>query len=1518
MSSIDKRIVEMEFHSKGFKEGARSALETLKQLEEKLKMKNSTEGLKDVDKGIKNLTSSGLKGLTSGVNEASSKFSALGVIGVTALANVTNSVVNAGNRLRHALTLEPILTGFSEYETKMGSIQTILTNTAHNGTTLKEVTAALDELNVYADQTIYNFAEMTKNIGTFTAAGIDLKTSTAAIKGIANLAAASGSTSQQASTAMYQLSQALAAGKVSLADWNSVLTAGMGGKLFQDALIRTSEVLGTNAEGMIKKYGSFRESLTKGQWLTSEVLTETLKQLSGAYTEADLIAQGYTESQAKEIVKLAENATAAATEVKTVTQLIDTMKESVQSGWATSWEYIIGDKDQATKTLTAIKDGFDQMIKPAIEARNTMLKFWNENGGRDAVIKGLSNVMTSLMKGITAVKEGFRDIFPAMTGKRLVDISKKFQELTEKFKMSDKTANMIRMTFKGLFSVIDFGKNIMTTLLKSFAPVLAVLPNVGKAILVVTSSIGNLFSSINSAAEKSGIFESISNTISGAFKGIGKMIDDIANGVEGLFNALEALNFEPIMNFISELGSGLGKGIESLFGGIGKAIGKLNVNNLAALITSLAASRGLNLIKEIGEAFTGLFKSMSGFGKGITSTLSELKETLIAYQTDLQAGTLLKIASAIGILAVSVNMLSAIKPEQMETALSGLTVLFIEMILGLGALIKIIAGNKMAGLFSLASIGTTLLLFASSITILSVAVKSLSDLKPEELAKGIGGIASLIILLAGSIKLLSGSTKGLMKTSASLIVLSIALRGMAEAVKSFGKIDTNAMIKGLGSIAAILAELSLFLTFTNFNGMGTKSATGLLVLSGALYSLSLTVDKLGSMDISKLATGIGALSAVMLTLSAFTKLISGSKILTASIGLIGIATSLTIMSVAMGKFGQFKIEEIGRGLLAMAGSLSVMAAAAMLIPGGKLLTISVGIGGMSIALSMLSNSLKSMGGLSWEEIGKSLTAIAGSLTILGLAMAGMTGGLAGASAMLVMSAALALFIPQLTALSKLSLPQIGIGLLGLAGVFTVLGLAGLALAPVTPVLLTLAGVIVSIGFSCAAAGLGLGVFAAALATVAATGGAGVFVLVEGLKALIGLLPSLAENLAKAITSFLTELANGVPKMIDAGTKLIEGFLTAVSKSIPRIAEVAMELISTLCTTIAELLPQIVDLGITIILTLLEGLNNNIEKISSVAIDILVKFIDTISSNIGRVIQAGIDLAVNLVNGVANGIRNNAPAVRDAFLNLISACIEAIGGTVGKFLTKGRELAQNVAKGIKSKVGDALSAGKQIATNAMNGVKTGVSKMKTIGTQMIQGLIQGIKNMASKAVSAAKGVVENAVDGAKKLLGIHSPSRVFKEIGKFTVEGFAIGLSDNMKMSTDSAKDLAKDAITNMTTPLSRVSDMISGKIDATPVIRPVMDLSNVESGSRSINDMISSNEFGINATMTGSLSRSIGQIQNRTDNSDIISALKDLKDSMSNVGGTTNYINGITYDDGSAIQSTISELVRIAKIERRR
>lgn len=405
-TTIDSKVVEMRFDNRHFESNVSTTMSTLDKLKQKLHFSGATKGLENVGNAAKNVN---MNGLGTAVETVSAKFSAMQVMGVTALANITNSAVNAGKRIVSALTIDPVKTGFSEYETQINSTQTILANTASKGSTIDDVNKALEELNAYADKTIYNFTEMTRNIGTFTAAGIDLDTSVNAIQGIANLAAVSGSTSQQASTAMYQLSQALASGTVKLMDWNSVVNAGMGGEMFQNALKETSKLLGTGAEAAIEARGSFRESLRDG-WLTSKVLTETLKKFttSGAneyvaeytglskeaieaaiksaeaqYGEADAIDKaaealakksGKNKEEIKSALQFARTAEDAATKVKTFTQLWDVMKESAQSGWSQTWKLIVGDFEEAKALLTPLADTLTGFINKMSDARNRVLQ----------------------------------------------------------------------------------------------------------------------------------------------------------------------------------------------------------------------------------------------------------------------------------------------------------------------------------------------------------------------------------------------------------------------------------------------------------------------------------------------------------------------------------------------------------------------------------------------------------------------------------------------------------------------------------------------------------------------------------------------------------------------------------------------------------------------------------------------------------------------------------------------------------------------------------------------------------------------------------------------------------------------------------------------------------------------------------------------------------------------------------------------------------------------------------------
>lgn len=380
---IDERVVEMRFENGQFESNVKQSMSTIERLKSALKFNDQSKGLENVAAATKKVDMNQLAG---SVDKVKVSFSALQVVAATALSRITNSALTAGKNIVSALTLDPVISGFQEYETKMNAVQTIMANVSSKGKTIADVNAVLDELNHYADKTIYNFTEMTRNIGTFTAAGVDLNTAATAIQGISNLAATAGSNSMQASTAMYQLSQALAAGSVKLQDWNSVVNAGMGGEIFQEGLKQTAREMGIQVDAMIKKAGSFRESLKDG-WISADVLNTTLKKFTVEGAEQyckQMEASGkYTKEMSAKVMEQARTMEDAATKIKTFTQLWDTLKESAQSGWTESWEIIIGDFEQAKETLSKLGEMLTGFVQKAADRRNAILRD-AMGGGEDA------------------------------------------------------------------------------------------------------------------------------------------------------------------------------------------------------------------------------------------------------------------------------------------------------------------------------------------------------------------------------------------------------------------------------------------------------------------------------------------------------------------------------------------------------------------------------------------------------------------------------------------------------------------------------------------------------------------------------------------------------------------------------------------------------------------------------------------------------------------------------------------------------------------------------------------------------------------------------------------------------------------------------------------------------------------------------------------------------------------------------------------------------------------------------
>lgn len=487
MATIDERVVSLKMNNKQFLSAIQESASSMDKLKGALKLDQATSGFNRLSEIAKNTTFGDLaaKALDIGKN-----MTVMQGMGLAAFGGIGAAALSAGQQILSGF-FQTVKDGFNEYELKMRAIQTIMANTAEKGTTLGEVKTSLAELNTYADKTVYSFSDMTNAIGLFTAAGVDLQTSVASIKGLSNLAAASGSTAQQTATAYTQLSQAISAGVIHLQDWNSLVNAGMGGESFRNALIETSRMMGTGVDEAIAKKGSFRESLRE-DWLTAEVMTKTLTALTNDLSEAQLMEMGYSEEQAAKLKQFAGNAFDAATKVRTFSQLIDTTKEAIGSGWAETFEILFGDFDEATELFTSISNWLGSLISDSADARNGFLQMWKDLGGRSELVRGLGNIFQALVKVIGQVVSAFREVFANASAEGLFRMTKAFADFTEKLIITDNFADKLEWTFTGLFSVF----HILWT----------IVSEVGQVIFTVAAHIiGALFPAF--AGVNSGIFQ---------------------------------------------------------------------------------------------------------------------------------------------------------------------------------------------------------------------------------------------------------------------------------------------------------------------------------------------------------------------------------------------------------------------------------------------------------------------------------------------------------------------------------------------------------------------------------------------------------------------------------------------------------------------------------------------------------------------------------------------------------------------------------------------------------------------------------------------------------------------------------------------------------------------------------------------------------------------------------------------------------------------------------------------------
>ena len=704
--------------------------------------------------------------------------------------------------------------------------------------------------------------------------------------------------------------------------------------------------------------------------------------------------------------------------------------------------------------------------------------------------------------------------------------------------------------------------------------------------------------------------------------------------------------------------------------------------------------------------------------------------------------------------------ISLIDSDKLSASLGAVTVLFADL-MGSMAIFSKISGD-MKGVTKTCA---AMLAVSTSVLILASALKKIADLDAGQLAVGLTGIAGMMAALVASMKVLGSGSGSVVKGATQMIIFAGAIKILASVCTDLADLEWGQLAKGLTGVGVLLAEVSLFLNTAKFSGKSITTATGIVILSGAIKVLASACKDFGQMNWGEIAKGLTSIGALLLEVSAFTKLTGNAKhVISTGLALIEIAAAMKIFASAMKSFSSMSWEEIGRGLTAMGGALAEVTLAMNLMP-KNMVGIGVGLIAVGAALEIVADSLRKMGGMSWEEIAKGLVTLGGALAELAIGLNLMNGTLAGSAAMLVAAGALAVLTPVLVVLGSMSWESIAKGLVTLAGAFTVIGVAGAVLTPLVPTILGLAGAFaligvgtLGIGAGLLAIGAGLSAIAIGITALATSMGAGVAIIVAGLTTIItgiaALIPAIAEKLGEAVVAFCKVISDGAPAIGEAVKALVLTLVDVLVECVPALANGALELIAGVLSALVTYTPQIVDSIAQFLVEVIEGIARNLPDLIQAAVHLLMAFfsgivdalagIDTdalLKGIAGVGLLSAIMLALGAVAGLVPGAMAGVLGM-GAVIAELALVLAAIGGLaqipgLSWLISEGGKLLEGIGTAIGSFVGG-------IVGGFMSGVS---SQFPQIGADLaafmtnVQPFIDGASSISPDMLSGVKALTE---------------------------------------------------------------------------------------------------------------------------------------------------------------------------------
>ena len=1257
---VDERVVSMQFDNKQFETNVATTMSTLDKLEAKLNFKGASKALDELDASAKNVD---LSHMGNAVESIEVKFSAMSVAAIAAINRIVNKAFDAGEKLIKSLSIDQITAGWTKYADKTTAVQTIL---AATGESMEYVNEQLSKMNWFTDETSFNFTDMTNNVGKFTSAGVDLDKAVLAMQGIAAEAALSGQNAESASRAMYNFSQALGTGSVKVQDWMSIENANMATKEFKETIIETAKELGRVSEtGEILSitssnysgdefvnFSNFRSTLAAG-WFDSDVLIKSLEKYGGFATKLQEITDatgttatemlryvreyesgttdigkisritgvsveelsGYMETLTSKEYELGRKAFQAAQEAKTFQEAIDATKDAVSTGWMNTFEKIFGNYEEAKVIWTKLAEDFYDIFASGGENRNALLDEWNEiYDGRTILIEGLSGAMDRLIDVIGLVKDAFAAVFPPVTARNLANITYEFRRLVESFNIFEKdgetlteTGRKMQNILRGFFSIFDILKTAITSLWDAIKPLRNGVGGLFDILTDILSDAGEWLYTFSQRLKESEGLTMIVNGISNALQKITDVIKNVFSGITSL-----STKFEPLKNTLSSAKDAIVDFFKSfdLFQDL--SFEKLVKNGVLATL-------GLELAKLI-KSLTGMTNGAGGFLKGMKSMFGELVDTISDFSSKVKMDEIKSIAVSIGILSVSLLILSSIEPEKMLSSVSAITILFTELMVAL----KISEGFKSSGPKKIQS---TMLALSVSLLLMASALKMISSIPIDSFQNAIIGITVLITELVAAESILSNQ-KGKNKAS-GFISLALALLILSGALKVIGSMNLADVGKGLLGIGV---SLGLFLGFIkllpdkkSIVGIGA----GMILLSTAMLILSGALVVFGSMSLEAIGKGLIAMGGSLLIIAGAVKLLPKDLLLIGA-GLATVAASIVILSAGLAILGSMPIENVGKSLLMLGGSLlEIVLASNMMkraIGGAAAITI------VALALALLVPQLLLLGTMKAGNIAAALITLGGALAIV------VAAGIAANAA-----------VPGLLALGG-AVTLLGVGVLT-AGA----GLALLATALSTFAVTGPAGIAILI--------LAIKSLIAFIPEFIKALGDGFIAFMEAMTASLG---SIIDFLSSAVQAVLTALIENIPLFVEFLDLLVNTVLAKLIEWTPTIVEAAFTMLLSFLGGMRDNIQEVVETAIGIVINFIEGIASKIDDIVDAGFDLLEAFVEGIEHGINdrmpNLIQDFIGLGGELIAGIAKGL-----------LGGVGKALSAIGSVCASILNKAKSI-----------------------------------------------------------------------------------------------------------------------------------------------------------------------------------------------------------------------------------------------------